>query len=244
MQQTNILFDPIYSKRASPFQWIGPKRVRNPGITLNNLPRIDAVLISHNHYDHMDMDTLRYLEKIYHPIFVVPLGNKKALQADLTHVIELDWWQTIQIKQIEAALLPARHSSRRGLFDYNKTLWGSYGLKAQNKSFYFAGDTGYAPHFKAIRKHWGQPDFAFIPIGAYQPRSLLKHDHMDPLEAVQSHLDLGSRTSMGIHWGTFQLSAESIDQPIKDLARARQDYHVPETSFFIIQEGVPFYIAH
>lgn len=242
-KRINILMDPIYSYRASPLPWIGPARVRKPGIPFQKLPKIDVVLISHNHYDHLDIATLKKLDKLFHPLFIVPLGNKILLNSNgITNVKEMDWWQSYEINDAEITFLPAHHSAQRWLYDFNWTLWGSFGIKLNRKAIYFAGDTGYANHFQQIRKRWGRPDFSFIPIGAYEPRKLLHEEHVNPEQAVQIHLELGSTTSMGIHWGTFQLSAESIDQPIIDLARAKKQYGVSDKEFFIIQEGVPVHI--
>lgn len=240
---TNFLINPIYSKRVSPFSFIGPARHRQPGINKCDLPRIDAVLISHNHYDHMDVSYLKELNQSQHPLFIVPLGDKIILNhAGIDSVIELDWWSTIPVKNAEVTFLPAHHSSQRWLHDYNKTLWGSYGIQVEGKKIYFAGDTGYADHFHKIRECWGRPDFAFLPIGAYEPRTLLACDHLDPKEAVKTHIELGSRASLGIHWGTFQLSSEKMDQPPLDLALAREQAHIAEEEFFVIREGDPFYI--
>lgn len=239
----NFLIDPIYSYRASPFQWIGPYRVRDPGVKFIDLPKIDVVLISHNHYDHMDLPTLQKLNEVFHPLFIVSLGNQKFLQDyGIENVIELDWWEQINYKQAKISFLPAKHDTQRWLHDYNQTLWGSFGIEVENKKIYFAGDTAYANHFKEIRKRWGKPDFSFIPIGAYDPRDLLNHFHVDPIQAVQAHRDLGSKASMGIHWGTFQLAAEGVDTPVKDLELARKKYNMPESDFFVLQEGVPIYL--
>lgn len=239
----NFLIDPIYSYRASPFQWIGPYRVREPGVKFIDLPKIDVVLITHNHYDHMDLPTIKHLNEVFHPLFIVSLGNKKYLQYyGIENVIELDWWQDISHKQAKITFLPAKHDTQRWLHDYNKTLWGSFGIEVENKKIYFAGDSAYANHFKDIRKRWGRPDFSFIPIGAFMPRKLLKDFHVDPTEAIQAHLDLESKASMGIHCGTFQLASEGVDTPVIDLYNARKKYKIPESDFFVIQEGVPLYL--
>ncbi|KTD22323.1 MBL fold metallo-hydrolase [Legionella israelensis] len=236
-KKINVLLDPIYSYRASPFSWIGPARAHKPGIHFQNLPKIDVVLISHNHYDHMDVSTLKRLDKALHPLFIVPLGNKIFLKRfAIKNVKELDWWQEIKIKNTRIHFLPAHHSTQRWLHDYNYTLWGSYGLQMGDKKIYYAGDTGYANHFKMIRQHWGRPDFALIPIGAYKPRSLLRVNHIDPFEAVKCHLELGSRLSMGIHWGTFKLSEESVNQPAKDLILAREKLGVSPKAFILPTE--------
>lgn len=242
-KSVNFLIDPIYSYRASPFQWIGPYRVREPGVKLIDLPKIDVVLISHNHYDHMDLPTIKHLNEMFHPLFVVSLGNKIFLQHHgIEKVIELDWWESISYKQSTITFLPAKHDTQRWLNDYNQTLWGSFGIAVEKKKIYFAGDSAYANHFKEIRKHWGRPDFSCIPIGCYEPRKLLKHVHVDPAQAVQAHLDLESKTSMGIHWGTFQLASEGVDAPVKGLECARKKYNISECDFFVMQEGVPIYL--
>ncbi len=239
----NFLIDPIYSYRASPFQCIGPYRVRKPGIKFIDLPNIDVVLVSHNHYDHMDLPTLKHLNEVFHPLFIVSLGNKKYLQHyGIENVIELDWWENISYKQSNITFLPAKHDAQRWLHDYNQTLWGSFGIEVENKKIFFAGDSAYERHFKEIRKRWGRPDFSFIPIGAYEPRDLQKCCHVDPNEAVQAHLDLESKASMGIHFGTFQLASEGVDTPVIDLEKARKKYKVPESEFFVIQEGVSVYL--
>ena len=239
----NLLFDPIYSYRASPSQLIGPARHKKPNVRFNDLPNIDVVLISHNHYDHMDRETLKRLDERFQPLFIVPLGNKVLLKAfKLKHVIELDWWDKTSYKNSVITCLPAFHSSQRWFHDYNWTLWASYGVALDGKKLYFAGDTAYSPHFKQIRKRWGKPDLSLLPIGAYQPRHLLKSEHIDPFEAVKSHLDLGSRQSLAIHWGTFQLSSESIFQPIIDLKIALKQLNVDEKTFKVIYEGKPLYL--
>lgn len=241
--QMNFLLDPVFSYRVSPFKWIGPARVKPPGIDFKDLPKIDVVMISHNHYDHMDEATLKDLDQTFHPLFIVPLGNKTLMNHfGITNVIEMDWWQMIHYKQANISFLPARHNARRGLFDFDRSLWGSYGIEVAKKRIYFAGDTGYADHFKAIRKRWGRPDFSLIPIGAYQPRQILKFYHLNPQDAVKVHLDLDSRVSMGVHWGAFQLSAESYLQPIEDLNMARKHANVEEKAFFVAKEGKPFYL--
>ena len=186
---------------------------------------------------------LKHLNEVFHPLFIVSLGNQKYLQYyGIENVIELDWWQHISYKKAKITFLPAKHDTQRWLHDYNQTLWGSFGIEVENKKIYFAGDSAYANHFKDIRKRWGKPDFSFIPIGCYEPRDLLKDCHVDPAQAVQAHLDLESKASMGIHWGTFQLASEGVDTPVIDLDRARKKYNIPESDFFVIQEGIPIYL--
>jgi len=237
-KKINILTDPIWSYRASPFSWIGPARMREPGIKFSELPPIHVVLISHNHYDHLDIPTLERLNKTFHPVFIVPLGNKNFLNGyKIYNVTELDWWQKFKINNTTITFLPSQHWSTRWLTDINRTLWGSYGIDSDGEKIYFAGDTGYSTNFKIIRSKWGEPDLSLLPIGAYEPRSLLQSVHLNPQDAIQAHNDLNSHYSMGIHFGTFQLSRESIEQPIKDLTIARQRTHVSDDKFFILHEG-------
>lgn len=239
----NLLTDPIWSYRASALSWIGPNRLREPGIALTDLPPIQVVVISHNHYDHLDIETLKQLNQSFHPVFIVPLGNKVFLDHyHIDHVVELDWWQHIKINNMVITLLPAEHWSARWLTDVNKTLWGSYGFQVNQRKIYFAGDTGYSPHFKLIRARWGKPDLALLPIGAYIPRKILKSVHMDPAEAVQAYQDLGATCSLGIHYGTFMLSGENMAQPIRDLHIACRQQHVSRQQFFLLTEGNSWYL--
>lgn len=235
--QLNFLTDPIWSKRASPFSWVGPKRVRNPGMMFADLPPIHVVLISHNHYDHLDIKTLIKLNEKFHPIFLVPLGNKSLLtQQGIQNVIEMDWWQQYKIKNAIITFLPTKHWSSRWLNDKDQTLWGSFGIDVSNKKIYFAGDTGYGRHFIDIKTKWGKPDIAFLPIGSYKPEWFMRENHLNPEEAVKAHLDLQSRESIAIHFNTFQLSDEAIDQPANDLAKAIKE-HLPTQTFIILKEG-------
>ena len=239
----NILTDPVYSNRASPVAFLGPKRFTRPGISFDELPKIDVVVISHNHYDHMDLATLKKLNHTFHPAFIVPIGNASILKkAGIMHVIELDWWQHIKIKSVVITLLPAKHSSQRGWFDFNRSLWGAYGIQAGSEKIFFAGDTAYGEHFKAIQEKWGQPNLSLIPIGAYWPRDILKSYHMNPAEAVKAHLDLKSHKSIGMHWGTFHLSSEPIQQPLTDLYNARMRYNISKHSFQVLNFGDKTYV--
>ncbi|MFZ6719833.1 MBL fold metallo-hydrolase [Undibacterium sp. Ji49W] len=238
-QQMTLLTDPVWSERVSPLGWIGPRRHRKAGITFADLPKIDVVVISHNHYDHMDLETLKRLNDRFHPFFFVPLGNKKLLEdSGIAQVVELDWWQSYQVtSDLKVSLTPAAHFSGRGLFDRDRSLWGSYHLSFNGHSLYFGGDTAYASHFKAIQERFGPPDIALLPIGAYEPRWFMKRVHMDPTEAVQAHLDLGARQSIGMHFGTFQLTNEGIDQPVKDLNLALQEKKITAREFSVLPEG-------
>jgi len=235
----NILTDPIWSERASPLSWIGPKRVRAPGIPFEKLPRIDVVLISHNHYDHLDLKTVKRLNDAFKPKFFVPPGDLDLLKDHgIQNVFELDWWDKQSLSAgVEVQMAPTQHFSARGLFDSFKSLWGSYVIAFYGHRIYFGGDTACSVHFKDIREKIGPLDIALLPIGAYEPRWFMKQVHMNPEEAVQAHLDLGSNQSIGIHFGTFQLSDEQIDQPLIDLKIAINKAALKDSSFIVLPEG-------
>jgi N-acyl-phosphatidylethanolamine-hydrolysing phospholipase D len=238
MQNLNILTDPVWSYRVSPFSWLGPARVREPGINFAELPKINIVLISHNHYDHMDLNTLRRLNECFHPLFIVPLGNKKYLEdRGIQNVIELDWWQTYSVDNAIITFLPSQHWSARWLNDRFSTLWGGYGIFYHNKKIYFAGDSGSSSNFALIRQQWGVPDLSFLPIGAYEPEWFMRRNHLNPEEAVKSHLELQSRQSIGIHYGTFQLSDEGMDDPANALVKAVGKYHLQEGQITLLDVG-------
>lgn len=239
LNDINILTDPIWSKRTSPVQWAGPKRVRKPGMDFEKLPRIDIVLISHNHYDHMDVQTIQKLESKHSPLFIVPLGDKKKMKSfGAQKVEELDWWEETNYNNYKVILTPCQHFSGRGLFDRNESLWASFMItKAGKPLIYFAGDTGYSSHFKQIFKRLGAPSISFIPIGAYEPKWFMGPVHVDPEQAVKAHIDLQSKISIGMHFGTFQLTDEAIDQPQKDLALSLKKYQLKETKFLTIKVG-------
>lgn len=216
----NILTDPIWSMRVGINSWPGRKRVVAPGITFDQLPPIDIVLISHNHYDHMDIPTLQLLVKRDNPLILTGLGNQGTLHSGgINSVNELDWWQSYVRQNIEIHFVPARHFSCRGIFDYNMSLWGGFVIKTPDGVIYFAGDTGYGGYAKEIRKKFGHIDLAFIPIGAYEPAWMMQTIHLTPEEAWQVHEDLESRSSVAIHFGTFQLADEGINEPAERLGK-------------------------
>jgi L-ascorbate metabolism protein UlaG (beta-lactamase superfamily) len=235
----NVLTDPVWSSRVSPFSFIGPARVRDPGLAFEDLPHIDVVLISHNHYDHLDIATLKLLEKKFKPLFFVPLGDKKILKKNgLTKVSELDWWESHTLpNNTQVTLIPAQHFSGRTLIDRNKSLWGGYVIAENNLKILFAGDTGYSPHFKEIFAKFGSMDIALLPIGAYQPQHLMQPVHMDPREALIAHCDLKANQSIAIHFGTFQLTDEGIDDPILDLQHALTETAIHPDAFKVLKEG-------
>ena len=235
----NILTDPIWAYRCSPFSWAGPRRHRDPGLRMEDLPPIDVVLISHNHYDHMDLPSLRRLQSMFQPRIIAGAGNRVYLERKgLSRVEELEWWDSAERGTAPSiTFVPAKHFSGRGLFDRNKTLWGGFVIESSAGSVYFAGDTGYGPHFREIASRFGQIDLSFLPIGAYEPRSFMCAVHMNPPEAVQAHLDLRSQQSTGIHFGTFRLAFEGMDDPGKDLVRARDAAGLPPDAFEVPDFG-------
>jgi L-ascorbate metabolism protein UlaG (beta-lactamase superfamily) len=234
----NILTDPVYSDRVSPLRNRGPKRVRAPGLRFEELPPIHLVLLSHNHYDHLDLDTLMRLEATHAPRVVTTLGNKPFLeQHGLNAVHELDWWQNVEVANATVTLTPAQHWSSRGPGNRNCTLWGGFAVRQGASQVLFAGDTGYSGHFKAIRERLGAVDLALLPIGAYEPRWFMKDQHMNPDDAVRAHLDLEARLSIGTHFGCFQLTDEGIDDPLIELEAARERYNVGAKSFQVLETG-------
>jgi L-ascorbate metabolism protein UlaG (beta-lactamase superfamily) len=215
----NILTDPIWSKRPSPVSWVGPRRRRDPGVSWEDLPEIDIVLLSHNHYDHLDLPTLRRLAARGRATYVVPAGVARLLRpASIGPVHELDWGESAPLTGCTIHAVPAFHFSSRGLFDRNRTLWCGYWIESAERRIYFAGDTAFGPHFAQIRDRFGSPDLALLPIGAYLPRWFMSPVHMGPEGAVRAHDALGCPASIAIHHGTFQLADESIDAPKARLA--------------------------
>ena len=235
----NILTDPVWSERVSPVSWFGPKRVRNPGLGLDELPPIDLILISHNHYDHLDIETLKELKKRFNPLVLTPFGDKKLIESiGISNVQEFDWWESIAINQnVEVTFTPTQHSSARTLFDRDKSLWGSYFIRFKSRSIYFGGDAGYSSHFTEIRQRLGSTDIALLGIGAYSPRFFMQAIHMDPAEAVLAHKDLDAKQSIGMHFGTFQLASEAFDEPITELASSLKTAGVEHSEFITLKEG-------
>lgn len=236
----NVLTDPVYSLRTSPFTAVGPKRVRHPGLAFEDLPPIQVVIISHSHYDHMDAASIRALEHEHKPWFVVPLGNGAIIKKfGAQNIIELDWWEKTVLPKHRGniTLVPAQHWSSRSLFDRNRTLWGGFVIESGEKKVLFPGDTGYGPHFSEIHKRLGKMDISILPIGAYEPRWFMQEHHMNPEEAVEAHLDLGSRHSIATHYGTFCLTDEGIEDPVKDLRAALAEKGIAEEIFYAPETG-------
>lgn len=222
-QDKTVLTDPLFSDRASPISFAGPKRVFGSAVQLNELPALDYIVISHNHYDHLDLPTVKQIPES--TTWVVPLKLKAWFEEQgVTNVIELDWWQAHQDDQLTLRLTPAQHWSKRTPWDTNETLWGSWQIQIGDFNSWFGGDTGYNTiQFKEIGEKLGPFDFAMIPIGAYEPRWFMKNMHVNPTEAVEIHKDIKSAYSMGIHWNTIQLTAEQIDAPKKELATLMEE---------------------
>ena len=233
-----LLTDPVFSDRCSPVTWAGPRRVRAPGLALDALPRIDAILLSHNHYDHMDLPSLRALHGRFAPAVVTTLGNAAPLAgAGIPGAVELDWWEATQLGAIEVIATPANHFSARGAHDRNRTLWAGFMVRLEGSQLLFAGDSGAGRHWWEINRRLGPPGVALLPIGAYRPRDIMAPVHMDPAEAVQARADLGAPIAVGMHFGTFQLTDEGIDEPVRDLARARDGAGLLREAFDVLGCG-------
>jgi L-ascorbate metabolism protein UlaG (beta-lactamase superfamily) len=228
----NILTDPMYSQRAGPLNVIGPRRVRQPAVPFDDLPPVSIVLLSHNHYDHCDLRTLEMLAERFDPIVVTPLGNGELIRsAGLRRIEELEWWQAAKSVALPITLTPARHFSARTPLDRNRALWGGFVLVAGGTRIFFAGDTAYAPFFSDVRERLGPIALALLPIGAYEPRWFMQSVHMNPAEAVQAHMDLGASESIGMHFGTFQMTTEGIDEPLRALEEACLTRRIPPLGF-------------
>lgn len=227
----NVLTDPVFSKRASPLPFAGPARAQAPGIALADLPPIDVVVISHNHYDHLDQASVVALAARHREtIFLVPLGLKRWFdKRGIKTVVELDWWQSHQVRQVAFTFTPTQHWSARSFYDRNRSLWGAWAVLGPTFHWYFGGDSGYSADFTDTRRFFearqqaangGGFDLALLAIGAYEPRWFMKEQHVEPSESVRMHFDLGAKKSLAIHWGTFTLTDESLDQPPVALAEA------------------------
>lgn len=233
----NLITDPVFSKRCSPSQLVGPKRYTPMPIDKRDLPDIDVVLISHNHYDHLDKASILYLHKRYQPLFVLPAGVRAWFERlGITHNLELSWWQEAEVRGHRIFCLPAQHFSGRGV-KKNTTLWCSWMLEHPESRMYFAGDTGYSKDFKDINKVFPNVDIALLPIGAYAPESFFGPVHCSPEEAVQMHIDLQAKHSLAMHWGTFILTLEPIEEPPKRIAAAMKNRGLAQDAFQVLRHG-------
>src|SRR5262245_15358179 len=231
---TTLLTDPVFTTHAGPFGRLGPRRVRPPAIPLRDLPRVDLVLLSHNHYDHLQPSSLAALGDA---AIVTALGVGRYVPPRRERrLTELDWWQEASLGSARVTAVPAQHFSARTPWDKNRSLWCGFVVDVDGLTIYFAGDTGYAPHFAEIGDR-SAIDVALLPIGAYEPRWFMQPMHMNPDEAVRAHLDSGARVSLGMHFGTFQLTDEGIDEPIRALERARLQHDVAPGAFRVLDFG-------
>ena len=243
----NMLVDPIWSKRASPFQWLGPKRVRKPGLTYDQLPPIDLVLVTHNHYDHLDTGTLHQLVKRFDPLIVTPLGNDTIIRKSVrsARITTIDWDQTIPALGIDITAEPVQHWSSRWLGDRNQALWAGFTINTGARKIFICGDTGFGQGWwaeRAFKKH-GIFDLALLPIGAYAPRWFMKDSHMNPEEAVLAFERLQCRHALGYHWGTFQLTDEAIDEPRRFLTESLDVHKIDLGRFRTLAPGEAWNIS-
>ena len=238
IEGVNILTDPQWSERASPVSWGGPRRLSPPGLRFEDLPRIDVVLISHDHYDHLDRDTVKRLAATYDPLFLVPLGLKAWFAENgMTRVEEMDWWQEREYRALKFVCVPAQHFSQRTLTDANQRLWASWSVLSPERRFYFSGDTGYFTFFKEIGQRLGPFDVAALAIGAYLPPEMMKFVHLTPEEAVQAFIDLKAGALLGIHWGTFDLTDEPLGEPPQRLLAEIRRRNIDSSRAWIFKIG-------
>ena len=239
--ELNIITDPIWSLKAGPFSWMGVKRIRNPGVAFKDLPKIDLVLLSHDHYDHLDLPTLKRIAQRDEPTILTGLGLKKYLEGHgIPKAAELDWWQTYQPQnsKLTITFVPSLHNSGRWPLLGNKSLWGGYVLSNSKGSIYFAGDTGFGDFIDRISERFNRFRLTILPIGSYEKRWFMKNQHMNPDDAVKAHLALNSMQSMGIHYGTFAEHPEqAVDAHVKDLAKALDKRKMNKSKFWVLQFG-------
>ncbi|HBX66567.1 MAG: twin-arginine translocation pathway signal [Balneola sp.] len=241
----NILTDPVWSERVSPLDFAGPKRFRPAGVKFEDLPPINLVLISHNHYDHLDIETLKKLNENFSPRFIVPLGVDRYLTEEgLENISPIDWWQSKPIdSDITIHSVEAQHFSARGLFDRDKTLWTGYVIDTPTGSVYFAGDTGYGDFSKKIGQRHQDIKVGLIPIGAYKPRWFMKPMHVNPEEAIQIHKDVNAEISFGMHFGTFPLADDGMKDPENDFSKAMLLPENAGVNFKLLTEGDSFQLS-
>ncbi len=242
-----VLTDPIFSARASPLPFAGPARIPARPLAIDELPSVDVVLLSHNHYDHLDAPSVRALRARFDPLFLAPLGVDAHLRGwGVERVVAADWWQYVDVDGWRFHCTPAQHFSARSLFDRNATLWAGWYVEPRGDAtaprLFFAGDTAYADHFATCRTRLGAPDVACLPIGAYRPRRIMRPVHMNPEEAVQAFFDLGAAHFVPIHWGTFALTDEPLDEPPARLC-ARAARHALTDRVHVLDVGASVELA-
>lgn len=251
MDRINLLTDPVWSDRVGPLNAVGPQRKRPPGIRFADLPPIDAVLISHNHYDHLDLPTLRRLKDAHRPVFFVGLGNRQLLEDNgIDRVTEVDWWSSVVLRSsrdpsavVEIVGVPARHDSGRGMCDVGGSLWLGFVARGTAGSLYFAGDTGWGSHFRRIGERLGPIRLAVLPIGAYLPRWFMHPVHIGPNQAVRAHQALGAQTSLAMHFGTFQQGNDGEFTPLQDLSAALLKAGLSPERFWVLEHGEGRYVG-
>jgi L-ascorbate metabolism protein UlaG (beta-lactamase superfamily) len=235
----NVLTDPVWSERVSPVSFAGPRRHKPAGVAFDGLPPIDLVAVSHNHYDHLDVATLRRLARRDGPALVTGLGNRALLERNgIGRAVELDWWQTVKISdRLTVTGVPVQHFSGRGLGDRNRTLWSGFVFSTAAGDVFFAGDTGYSDVFCRIRERFPAIRLALIPIGAYRPEWFMGPVHVAPAQALQIHRDLGAQTGLGIHFGTFRLTDEGQDEPAEEIQRLLAASPEVKPRFWVLENG-------
>ena len=236
----NILTDPMWSERCSPISWVGPKRYSEPGIRFEDLPPVDVVLVSHNHYDHFDIPTLKDLAKRGTSRAIVPLGNLELMRSTgIATVDDLDWWQSVPLSsKVTITLVPAQHFSSRTLWDRDRTLWGGFVISGPSGNVYYAGDTGYGPHFREIARHFSPIRVALLPIAPFRPPQAEESNreyrpvlHMGPAEAVKAHIDLGTSFSIAAHYQVFRLGIEGFDDAVNVLVASLKEHNLKPDAF-------------
>lgn len=235
----NVLTDPMWSERASPVQFAGPRRHRAPGIDFDDLPPIDVVLISHNHYDHLDLPTLRRLAERHRPLILTPLGSRLLLEQEgIDGGVDIDWWEERTIsRDMRITSVPAEHFSGRGIGDRDRTLWCGYVVGTPHGQLYFAGDTGYGPHFQEIASRFSPIRLAMLPIGAFMPVWFMSPVHIEPADTVRAHVALKAEITMPMHFGTFALGDDGYADPLNALSEALRDSGLREGEFRVVAEG-------
>lgn len=235
----NILTDPVWSRRASPLSFAGPKRMRPAGIRFEDLPAIDIILLTHNHYDHLDISTMERLWKQYQPAIYCPLGVDRYLKKHgIGNITVMDWWDKAAVDDSLSILCtPAQHFSGRGMFDRDRTLWSGFALMTTTGSIYYSGDTGYGDFFREIGERIAPVRLSFLPIGAYKPQWFMAPIHTSPKDAVRNHEEIGSRVSIGMHYGTFPLADDSEDDPRREIENLKREGSIGQDEFLVLGEG-------